>query len=125
MSNNYIKTLDPIQGLYDYVQDIKPYHTKIVEVLIEYVYDDDVVTVIDETLTLCWGRSMVPIASQTWGGSPGENFVVLDGNWSNAVFVGELVYIGDKLYGGFCVIRQQTLVELLPTGSPCILSSPY
>ena len=44
-------TLDPVQGLVDYVLDIKPYHTKIVEVLIEYVYQENVdVIVIDETL---------------------------------------------------------------------------
>ncbi len=33
---------DPVQGLVDYVLDIKPYHTKIMQVLVEYVYFDDV-----------------------------------------------------------------------------------
>ena len=48
MTSN-IKELDPVQGLVDYVLDIKPYHTKIVEVLIEYVYGENVnVTVLDE-----------------------------------------------------------------------------
>lgn len=36
MSKN-IKILDPVQGLIDYVNDIKPYHSKIIESLIEYV----------------------------------------------------------------------------------------
>ena len=31
-----VKPLDPIQGFVDYINDIKPYHTKIAEVLIEY-----------------------------------------------------------------------------------------
>ena len=33
-------SIDPIQGLIDYVQDIKPYHTKVFETLVEYVYTD-------------------------------------------------------------------------------------
>lgn len=41
-------SIDPIQGLIDYVQDIKPYHTKIFETLVEYVYTDFVnVSIVD------------------------------------------------------------------------------
>jgi len=54
-NNSYIKQLDPIKGLVDYVLDIKPYHTKIVDVMIEYVYNDDAVAVIKEDLQLAWG----------------------------------------------------------------------
>jgi diacylglycerol kinase family enzyme len=44
-----ITLLDPVQGLVDFVNDIKPYHTKIVEVLVEYVQTDKVnVTVNDD-----------------------------------------------------------------------------
>lgn len=39
---SYIKNLDPVQGLVDYVQDVKPYHTKVIEVLIEYVFTDHI-----------------------------------------------------------------------------------
>ena len=43
------KTLDPVQGLIDYVLEIKPYHTKIMEVLVEYVHSDNVdVTIIED-----------------------------------------------------------------------------
>lgn len=35
-------TQDPVQGLVDYVLDVKPYHTKILEVLLEYVYSQPV-----------------------------------------------------------------------------------
>jgi hypothetical protein len=39
---------DPIQSLYSYIYDIKPYHTKIVEVLVNLVYDEQInVTVLD------------------------------------------------------------------------------
>ena len=45
---NNLKQLDPVQGLVDYVLDIKPYHTKIIEVLVEYVYEEKVnVTILD------------------------------------------------------------------------------
>ncbi len=40
-ANNSI-TLDPVQGLVDYVLDIKPYHTKIFEVLIQYIHTDPI-----------------------------------------------------------------------------------
>lgn len=39
MASN-VKTLDPVEGLVEYVLDIKPFHTKIVEVLVEYVYGE-------------------------------------------------------------------------------------
>ena len=40
--------LDPVQGLVDYVNDIKPYHTKIAEVIVEYQHNELVeVTMVD------------------------------------------------------------------------------
>ena len=45
--------LDPIQGLVDYVLEIKPYHTKIVEILIEYIQQEDIDVTIAETFDLC------------------------------------------------------------------------
>lgn len=41
--------IDPTQGLVDYVHAVKPYHTKLLEVLVEYVYTERVdVTVVGE-----------------------------------------------------------------------------
>lgn len=45
-------TIDPIQGLVDYVSDIKPFHTKIFEVLFEYIYTDNVNTTVVDTLVM-------------------------------------------------------------------------
>ncbi|HCT31163.1 MAG TPA: hypothetical protein DIW31_10640, partial [Bacteroidales bacterium] len=43
-----IVTSDPIQGLVDYILDIKPYHSKIAEVSMDLVLSDDVaVTILD------------------------------------------------------------------------------
>lgn len=41
-------TKDPTQSLVEFVQDVKPYHTKIVEVLIDYVYEETVNVAIQE-----------------------------------------------------------------------------
>lgn len=35
-----LNTRDPVQGLIDYVKDVKPFHTKILEVWVEYIYTD-------------------------------------------------------------------------------------
>jgi len=37
-----VKVLDPVQGLIDYINDIKPYHSKIIESLVEYVGQENV-----------------------------------------------------------------------------------
>lgn len=37
-----LNTRDPVQGLIDYVSDIKPFHSKILEVWVEYIYNDAV-----------------------------------------------------------------------------------
>ena len=54
---------DPVQGLEDFVQDIKPYHTKIVEVLVEYIYQETIsVSITDEmssTATIEFDRSSI------------------------------------------------------------------
>ena len=40
---------DPVQGLVDYVQDIKPYHTKIMEIWVEYIHQDKInAKIVDE-----------------------------------------------------------------------------
>lgn len=44
------KVLDPVEGLVDYVLDVKPYHTKIAEVLVEYIYGEQVNVTITERL---------------------------------------------------------------------------
>jgi hypothetical protein len=46
------KLINPLKGLVDYVNDIKPYHTKILEVLIEYVYQDRIKAIVIDNHTL-------------------------------------------------------------------------
>ena len=46
------KELDPVQGLVDYIEDIKPYHSKVIEILTEYVYNESIETTITDLLHL-------------------------------------------------------------------------
>lgn len=46
--SNALFRIDPTQGLVQYTEAVKPYHTKIVEVLIEYVYKERVAATILE-----------------------------------------------------------------------------
>jgi len=79
MTSN-IKKLDPVQGLVDYILDIKPYHTKVIEILTEYVYDEIVDVTVTEDLHIDVGMFFgdvpgdVPMSEQiqTVGGFGGH-----------------------------------------------------
>lgn len=43
-----LNAINPTEGFVSYVQDVKPYHSKILEVLIEYVYKENIVTTVTE-----------------------------------------------------------------------------
>ena len=45
-------TLDPIQGLIDYVEEIKPFHTKVLEVAVTYSQSDDIDVTFTEGFTV-------------------------------------------------------------------------
>jgi hypothetical protein len=51
MANNECKglrILDPVEGLIDYIDNIKPFHTKVIETLVEYTYEETIgITVAD------------------------------------------------------------------------------
>lgn len=89
MTSNSLKLLDPVQGLVDFVLDIKPYHTKIVEVLIEYVYHefaditivDDINTTVDLFYPALPANQLMPLACDGgYGtrsfGDPGKNHII-------------------------------------------------
>lgn len=42
---------DPVTGLEEFVLDIKPYHTKIIDVLVEYIYQDNMSVSILDSIT--------------------------------------------------------------------------
>lgn len=48
MTKQYLKEINPLEAFIQYIQETKPYHTKIVELLEEYISADDVVITIDD-----------------------------------------------------------------------------
>jgi hypothetical protein len=59
VSPRITSTINPTQGLVDYVGDVKPYHSKILDVLVEYVYTEQINTTIQEQ----WGSDMAQAMS--------------------------------------------------------------
>lgn len=47
------KILDPVQGLIDYTLTIKPYHSKIIEVLEEYIHTDYLYVTMSDRIDFC------------------------------------------------------------------------
>lgn len=84
-SINVISTLDPVQGLVDYCLDVKPYHTKIVEILIEYIYSDTVNVSIEDILKLdiCMAY---PFSSTSCGSSDPANDILYCSGFGNSSF---------------------------------------
>jgi hypothetical protein len=110
MTNNaYIRQLDPIQGLIDYVEDIKPYHTKIIEVMIEYVYDDKTNGTVRESVIFQWGPSKFP----AYDAGPAQTFQ-MNGNFTNAIFPNDEVTL---IAAGSPVSSQTALVTVVSYSS--------
>lgn len=119
MTNNaYIRQLDPIQGLIDYVEDIKPYHTKIIEVMIEYVYDDKTNGIVSDGLSLAWGPSKFPAVVD-----PGEGgycaplttqSFLMRGDFTQAIFPGDVVTL---TVDGSPVLSQEATVTAVCAAS--------
>src|SRR5271154_6372314 len=67
-------TIDPIQGLIDYVNDIKPYHTKIFETLVEYVYTDyvnvNIVDIPEWNIPISYSDALDPTINEDGGAIP-------------------------------------------------------
>lgn len=45
-----LNTRDPVQGLVDYVNDVKPFHSKILEVWVEYIHTDPIKSVVADNM---------------------------------------------------------------------------
>lgn len=124
---------DPIQGLIDYVNEIKPFHTKILEAVVTYAQSDDLNVSFDESLemdiTLFFpaiaDENNVPIRNcpEGWGfvwdrvspfiivdASISPQTISLDGNQSEFFIMGTRFEVREPISGVF--------------GSPGILGSP-
>ncbi len=72
--------IDPVGGLVEYVQEIKPYHTKILEVLVEYISTDCIDVTFTEDFELSLG---VPADPSKWGWTEEEANRMFNDNWTN------------------------------------------
>lgn len=75
-----VNTLDPVAGLVSYVEANKPYHTKIIEVLVEYIHTDCIDVTITEDFELSLG---VPADPSAWGWTEEEANRMFNDNWTN------------------------------------------
>lgn len=95
--------IDPTQGLIEYVNTVKPYHTKLLDILVEYVYTDAVNVTVKDNLTwvielarpdtdvvyscgygLVWDQQVTsettikaPIISALADSAPGNSFLII------------------------------------------------
>lgn len=129
MANNIttspgLKSIDPIQGLVDYVTDIKPYHTKIFEVLFEYVYTDNVdvsMTEFVETIEFNWGGNYSFIVSTV---NLGTQQVTVPGNVTTQLKIDDIATIHGTTTSitalSYDSIGNDTVITLqsLPTANP-------
>jgi len=75
-----VTTIDPVAGLVSYVEEIKPYHSKIIEVLVEYIHTDCIDVTITEDFELALG---VPADVSAWGWTEEEANRMFNDNWTN------------------------------------------
>lgn len=57
--NDALFRIDPTEGLLLYVQDIKPYHSKVLDVLVEYVYSEPMTVAMNDRTQLTVGFPVI------------------------------------------------------------------
>jgi len=137
--------LDPVEGLVSYTNFVKPYHTKILEVLVEYIHTD----CIDVTFTEDWYLSLGMPAVELlpfWGWSVEEaerffrgdyqKFQISEVNSGSGYF--EVVGDASDLFAGSPATLSKILVQTSDlqfqsftvtntsvTLTPCTVNDPY
>lgn len=90
-------TKDPIKGLLNYVLEVKPYRTKIVETLIEYVHVDCINIAIAEKLDMCitMGAPFIDtiLNDAVIGIDSGLNALIVAGDKTNIIQNGTIIRV--------------------------------
>lgn len=107
-------SIDPIQGLVDYVHEIKPYHTKVFEVLFEYVYQDNVNTTVKDVLQWNIEENQIYVSSDTDPALAGPTFANQFWYQPSA----KTLYIRNTLNTGW--IAFQTQLPAIPAGGGAV-----
>ena len=92
-----MSNIDPLASLITYVQAVKPYHTKIYEILLTYVYNEPVKTKISESYQI--QVTMINPEANAWEICPGIGWDTAP--WDTAT-VSEAFYPGTWDYPTLC-----------------------
>lgn len=115
-NNSFIAPIDPVQALVEYINDVKPYHSKVVEVNVNYTHTEQANTTMMEVLTTTWSISINSVAA-----SLGGNIVLLvSGDETQTLSAGMLVTLqgvagvldGDYGVTNVSVVTTQTEITL-------------
>jgi len=115
------KTLDPVQGLVDYILEIKPYHTKIVEVLVEYIQVDPINVTVTENIDLCINLGIPNVDSRyifpILGVDTIANTFTVSGDQTPSLFVGMVT----QVFGSTLNDNKYTITSTLFDGTNTII----
>jgi len=114
------KILDPVQGLIDYTLAIKPYHTKIIEVLEEYIHTDFIYVTMEDRLDWCINFGIPNLntlfAYDIIDVNFGTNSISVTGRVSELIHTGQRVSIEFSAHNnGFYYVTDTVFNELLNT----------
>lgn len=102
------KSLDPVRGLISYVETIKPYHSKIIEVLEEYIQTDYIYVTIKDSINFCFNLGFPNLDTMFAYDitSINDNIISVSGKTSNTIFVGQRISIefSDNNNGEYYVV---------------------
>jgi len=90
------KTLDPVQSLIDYTLEVKPYHTKIMEVLVEYIHTDYIQATINDSITFCFNLGFPDLNTlfeYSITGISTAGILTVDGDATNLINLGQRIQI--------------------------------
>lgn len=137
---------DPVEGLVQYINDIKPYHTKIISVLVEYIHTDYLNVTITENIS--WQLGIIldrydpscptgfdevlyddilvepPIfVSNIIGANAGANTLTIGGNYSSILVPGTQISVqGSTMNDGVWIVLSTTYTPLSPTSGYTVIT---
>lgn len=114
------KILDPVQGLIDYTLAIKPYHTKIIEVLEEYIHTDFIYVTMEDRLDWCINFGIPNLntlfAYDIINVNFGNNSILVTGRVAELIHTGQRVSIDFSAHNnGFYYVTETIFNELQNT----------
>lgn len=116
-NNKFITIIDPIDALIGYINDIKPYHSKIVEINVEYTYTESANFTFKESLLNTW--SMIIIGATA---GPSTSIITVSGDETENLMPSQKVIIlgstsDDGIYVVLSVLFDGTQTQITILGT--------